>query len=56
MSVLASLPTASCALNPVIQTMYAADPAPMVHGGRFYLLSSHDEEVEEANNFKAARF
>ena len=28
LSVLASLPAASFALNPVIQTMYTADPAP----------------------------
>ena len=51
LSVLATLPVASFALNPVIQTMYTADPAPMVHKGTLYLFSSHDEDVGEANNF-----
>ena len=51
LSVLAWLPTASFALNPVIQTMYTADPAPMVHDGTLYLFSSHDEDVGEKNNF-----
>ena len=44
LSVLASLPAASFALNPVIQTMCTADPAPMVHDGTLYLFSSHDED------------
>ena len=48
---LASLPAASFALNPVTQTMYTADPALMVHDGTLYLFSSHDEDVGEANNF-----
>jgi arabinoxylan arabinofuranohydrolase len=51
LSVLASLPVASFALNPVIQTMYTADPAPMVHKGTLYLFSSHDQDVGEKNNF-----
>ncbi|WP_229507378.1 family 43 glycosylhydrolase [Pseudoduganella rivuli] len=51
LSVLASLPAPSYALNPVIQTMYTADPAPMVHKGTLYLFSSHDEDVGEKNNF-----
>src|SRR5437763_16884641 len=50
-SVLATLPAASFALNPVIQTMYTADPAPMVHDGTLYLFSDHDEEVGEIGNF-----
>jgi hypothetical protein len=41
------LPAASFALNPVIQTMYTADPAPMVHDGTLYLFSGHDEDVGE---------
>ena len=32
------------AQNPIVQTMYTADPAPMVHGGRLYLYTSHDED------------
>ena len=51
LSVLATLPTASFALNPVIQTMYTADPAPVVHHGTLYLFSSHDQDVGEKNNF-----
>jgi beta-xylosidase len=51
LSVLATLPAASFALNPVIQTMYTADPAPMVHKDTLYLFSSHDEDVGEKNNF-----
>ena len=51
LSVLASLPAASFALNPVIQTMYTADPAPMVHDGTLYLFIDHDEDKGEPNNF-----
>jgi beta-xylosidase len=51
LSVLASLPAMSFARNPVIQTMYTADPAPMVHNGTLYLFSSHDQDAGEANNF-----
>src|SRR3954463_5743652 len=51
LSVLASLPAASFALNPVIQTMYTADPAPVVHDGTLYLFSGHDEDAGEAGNF-----
>ncbi|HEY3500592.1 MAG TPA: glycoside hydrolase family 43 protein, partial [Polyangiaceae bacterium] len=31
--------------NPIVQTNYTADPAPMVHEGRLYLYTSHDEDV-----------
>ena len=31
--------------NPIVQTMYTADPAPMVYGGRVYLYTSHDEDA-----------
>ena len=51
LSVLASLPAVSFARNPIIQTMYTADPAPMVSGGTLYLFSSHDQDVGEKNNF-----
>ena len=51
LSALATLPAASLATNPVIQTMYTADPAPMVHKGTLYLFSSHDQDVGEKNNF-----
>ncbi len=36
--------------NPIIQTNYTADPAPMVHDGTVYLYTSHDED-ETVRNF-----
>jgi arabinoxylan arabinofuranohydrolase len=41
----------SYALNPVIQTIYTADPAPVVHGGTLYLYTSHDEDQLVKNFF-----
>ena len=32
------------AQNPIIQTSYTADPAPMVHDDKLYLYTSHDED------------
>ena len=32
------------AQNPIVQTMYTADPAPMVYNDRLYLYTSHDED------------
>ncbi|WP_322400340.1 glycoside hydrolase family 43 protein [Massilia luteola] len=51
LSVLATVPATSFALNPVVQTMYTADPAPVVHHGTLYLFSSHDQDVGKKNNF-----
>ena len=42
--------SASRADNPIVQTNYTADPAPMVYEGRLYLYTSHDEDVT-VNNF-----
>ena len=36
--------------NPIVQTSYTADPAPMVYDGRLYVYTSHDEDVT-VNNF-----
>jgi arabinoxylan arabinofuranohydrolase len=36
--------------NPIIQTKFTADPAPMVHGNTVYLYTSHDED--DATGFK----
>ncbi len=36
--------------NPIIQTIYTADPAPMVHDGTVYLYTTHDED-STVNNF-----
>ncbi|MFI7432390.1 family 43 glycosylhydrolase [Micromonospora haikouensis] len=30
--------------NPIVQTIYTADPAPIVHNGRVYLYTGHDED------------
>lgn len=39
------------AQNPIVQTYYTADPAPMVHNGTVYLYTSHDEDVTVRNFF-----
>ncbi|MDD3166516.1 MAG: glycoside hydrolase family 43 protein [Bacteroidales bacterium] len=39
------------AQNPIVQTYYTADPAPMVHDGTVYLYTSHDEDVTIKNFF-----
>jgi arabinoxylan arabinofuranohydrolase len=44
------LATASFADNPVVQTKFTADPAPMVVGDTVYLITSHDED--DARGFK----
>lgn len=38
-------PSKSRADNPMVQTLYTADPAPMVHDGTLYVYTSHDEDV-----------
>lgn len=37
--------------NPIVQTNYTADPAPMVHDGTVYLYTSHDEDKTVRNFF-----
>ena len=37
------------AQNPIVQTKYSADPAPMVHNGTVYLYTSHDEDDANAD-------
>ena len=39
------------ALNPIVQTIYNADPAPVVHDGVCYLYTSYDEDVLVKNFF-----
>ncbi|HLP75854.1 MAG TPA: family 43 glycosylhydrolase [Candidatus Paceibacterota bacterium] len=36
--------------NPIIQTKFTADPAPLTHGDTVYLITSHDED--DATSFK----
>lgn len=42
--------TRAWADNPIVQTNYTADPAPMVYEDRLYVYTSHDED-ETVNNF-----
>ncbi|MFC4071877.1 glycoside hydrolase family 43 protein [Actinoplanes subglobosus] len=37
-------PAPARADNPIVQTIYTADPAPLVHNGRVYLYTGHDED------------
>lgn len=46
-----NLPLAVWAQNPIIQTNYTADPAPMVHDGTVYLYTTHDEDKTVRNFF-----
>jgi len=39
------------AQNPIVQTNYTADPAPMVHDGTVYLYTTHDEDKTVRNFF-----
>src|SRR5690242_2727163 len=48
-SVLGTHATPCLADNPIIQTKYTADPAPMVYNGTVYLYTSHGED--DAVNF-----
>lgn len=44
------LPTIGYAQNPIVQTYFTADPAPMVFDGTVYVYTSHDED-STVNNF-----
>lgn len=37
-------PSLARADNPIVQTIHTADPAPLVHNGRVYLYTGHDED------------
>jgi hypothetical protein len=47
---LSGAPSTVRAENPIIQTRFTADPAPMVHDGVVYLYTSHDED--DADGFR----
>ncbi|MFI6259780.1 family 43 glycosylhydrolase [Micromonospora zamorensis] len=38
------MPGTARADNPIVQHIYTADPAPLVHNGRVYLYTGHDED------------
>jgi arabinoxylan arabinofuranohydrolase len=44
--------TLTLADNPIIQTIYTADPAPMVYNNRVYLFTGHDEDGSVGNNMR----
>ncbi|HYQ62519.1 glycoside hydrolase family 43 protein [Actinophytocola sp.] len=44
MGLLAPSPVTASADNPIVQHIYTADPAPLVHNGRVYLYTGHDED------------
>ena len=50
MIVLSIMEKQCLAQNPIIQTKYTADPAPMVHNDTVFLYTSHDED--DAFGFK----
>ena len=41
---LAASATAVCAQNPIVQTWFTSDPAPMVHNDTLYVYTGHDED------------
>jgi len=41
---IALIPGPARADNPIVQTIYTADPAPLVYNGRVYLYTGHDED------------
>jgi arabinoxylan arabinofuranohydrolase len=45
------IPLWSFAQNPIVQTYFTADPAPMVYDGTVYLYTTHDEDVTVRNFF-----
>ena len=49
LGIITMLPSPSRADNPIVQTSYTADPAPMVYQDRLYLYTSHDEDVTVSN-------
>jgi len=44
LTLLFGFPISLFAQNPIVQTSYTADPAPMVYNGKVYLYTSHDED------------
>ena len=49
LGIVAMLPSPARADNPIVQTNYTADPAPVVYGDTLYVYTSHDEDVTVDN-------
>ncbi|KAF9883378.1 hypothetical protein FE257_003545 [Aspergillus nanangensis] len=47
---LLGITTLTNALNPIVQTVYTADPAPLVHNDRMYIFTGHDEDNSTSYN------
>ncbi|WP_255948498.1 glycoside hydrolase family 43 protein [Streptomyces odontomachi] len=48
-------PATARADNPIVQTIYTADPAPLVYDGRVYLYTGHDEDSSTTYTMKEWR-
>ena len=48
-------PSPAQADNPIVQTIYTADPAPLVYNGRVYLYTGHDEDGSTTFNMQEWR-
>jgi arabinoxylan arabinofuranohydrolase len=48
---IAMLPLGIKAQNPIVQTNYTADPAPVIYNGTVYIYTSHDEDNTVKNFF-----
>ncbi len=48
-------PTTALADNPIVQTIYTADPAPLVYNDRVYLYTGHDEDNSSTYTMKEWR-
>jgi beta-xylosidase len=51
LAIMTTLGTISLADNPIIQTIFTADPAPIVHDGTLYLYTGHDEDDASNNRY-----
>ena len=51
-TLLATYKSIAVADNPIIQTLYTADPAPLVYNDRIYLFADHDEDGSTTYNMK----
>ena len=45
-------PSICFAQNPIVQSIYTADPAPLVHEGTLYLYTGHDEDDAPDNRYR----
>ncbi|MBN2590789.1 MAG: family 43 glycosylhydrolase [Sedimentisphaerales bacterium] len=49
--IITSLGNVSYADNPITQTIFTADPAPMIYDGTLYLYTGHDEDIAPSSRF-----